>query len=147
MHITTAYLESVNPSCHYYPVGYDEAAWSKFREDVSDLRSRLSDDFGVDFCLSGESSIQDSTHGAEIGLPRVLVVGEGLVVPCIRVSNHERLYVITVLRRILPDTESRIAEVATRLGFRYTPESLFGLPFDQRDRVNGDLFNQLYDYV
>ena len=147
MLITTEYLQSVNPGCDYYPEGYDEAAWRKFRDGVSDLRVRLSDEFGFDFSLSGESSIQDSTHGAEIGLPRVLVVGEGPVVPCIRVSNHERLYVITVLRRISPDTESRIEAVAARLGFRYTPESLFGLPFDQRDRINGDLFNQLYDDV
>ena len=147
MLITKEYLQSVNPSCDYYPEGYDEAAWRRFRSDVSDLKARLSEEFGVDFSLSGESSIQDSTHGAEIGLPGVLVVGEGLAVPCIRVSNHERLYVITVLRRIRSDTESRIVAVADRLGFRYTPESLFGLPFDQRERINGDLFNQLYDYV
>jgi hypothetical protein len=147
MPITTEYLQSVNPACDYYPEGYDDAAWKKFRGDVSDLRDRLSCEFGADFSLSGESSIQDSTHGAEIGLPSLLVVGEGPVVPCIRVSNHGRLYVITVSRRISTDTESRIEAVAARLGFRYTPESLFGLPFDQRDRINGDLFNQLYDYV
>ena len=147
MPITTEYLESVNPSCVYYPDGYDEAAWRKFRCDVSDFRERLSDEFSLDFCLSGESSIQDSTHGAEIGFPEVLIVGEGQVVPCIRVSNHLRLYVITVARRITPDTESRVEAVAKQLGFRYTPESMFGLPFDQRDRINGDLFNQLYDYV
>lgn len=147
MLITTEYLQSVNPSCSCYPVGYDEAAWRKFCGDMSDLRARLSEEFGVDFNLSGESSIQDSTHGAEIGIPGVLIVGEGSVVPCIRASNHERLYIITVLRRISQDTESRIEAVAARSGFRYTPESLFGLPFDQRDRFNGDLFNQLYDYT
>lgn len=147
MPITIEYLESVNPSCDYYPDGYDEAAWRKFRGDVSEFRDRLSDEFSLDFSLSGESSIQDSTHGSEIGVPQILVVGEGQVIPCIRVSNHSRLYVITVARRITPDTESRVEAVAERLGFRYTPESIFGLPFDQRDRFNGDLFNQLYDYV
>lgn len=147
MSITTEYLQSVNPTCDYYPEGYDDAAWKKFRGDVSDLRDQLSGEFGADFSLSGESSIQDSTHGAEIVLPPLLVVGEGPVVPCIRVSNHRRLYVITVSRRISTDTEFRIEAVAARFGFRYTPESLFGLPFDQRDRINGDLFNQLYDYV
>lgn len=147
MRVTTEYLESVNPSCDYYPEGCDEAAWRKFRGDLSDFRQRLSDEFFLDFNLSSESSIQDSTHGAEIGFPSILVVGEGRVVPCIRVSNHARLYVITVSRRITPDTESRVETVAQRLGFRYTPESMFGLPFDQRDRFNGDLFNQLYDYV
>ena len=147
MPITTAYLESVNPDCDYYPEGCDEAIWRKYRSDVSDLRDRLSDEFGVVFSLSSESSIQDSTHGAEIGFPEVLIVGDGQVVPCIRVSNHQRLYVITVARRITSDTESRVEAVAERLGFRYTPEALFGLPFDQRERINGDLFNQLYDYV
>ena len=147
MPITTAYLESVNPDCDYYPEGYDEAIWRKYRGDVSDFRDRLSEEFGVVFSLSGESSIQDSTHGAEIGFPETLIVGEGQVVPSIRVSNHQRLYIITVSRRITSDTESRVEAVAEGLGFRYTPESLFGLPFDQRERINGDLFNQLYDYA
>jgi|APTNR8051073442_1049403.scaffolds.fasta_scaffold06895_8 hypothetical protein len=147
MPITIEQLESVNPGCDYYPDGYDEAAWRKFRGDVSDFRERLSVEFSLDFSLSGDSSIQDSTHGAEIGFPGILVVGEGQVVPCIRVSNHSRLYVITVARRITPETESSVETVAARLGFHYTPESMFGLPFDQRDRFNGDLFNQLYDYV
>jgi hypothetical protein len=147
MPITVEYLESVNPSCDDYPQGRDEAAWRTYRGEVSEFRARLSDEFGFDFSLSGESSIQDSTHGAEIGFPDELILGEGPVVPCIRISNHEKLYIITVVRRVSPDIEARVESVAEGLGFRYTPESLFGLPFDQRDRINGDLFNQLYDYV
>ncbi|MFC4994760.1 hypothetical protein [Rubritalea tangerina] len=47
----------------------------------------------------------------------------------------------------LKDTESHIEQVAEDYGFTYTPESLFGAPFDIRERITGDLFNQLYDYV
>jgi hypothetical protein len=55
--------------------------------------------------------------------------------------------VITVLRRISPETEARIERVAENVGFAYTPEGLFGEPFETRERHNGDLFTQLYDYV
>lgn len=144
MKITREYLEGVNPDGDLYPAGFDDLAWKVFRADLVALKARLSEEFGRGF---GLTEIQDSTHGAEIGFPDELVESRGEVVPMIRVSNHRRLYVITVSRRISVDTEARVESVASRLGFRYTPESLFGLPFDQRARTNGDLFNQLFDYV
>jgi hypothetical protein len=99
--------------------------------------------FGCEFKLT---HIQDSTHFAEIEIPRNLVIQKGDVFPCIRLSLFEDLYVIAVLRRIEKATEDLIETCAESFGFIYAPEPLFGLPFDLRDRCNGDLFNQVFDY-
>lgn len=147
MRLNLTQLAVVNPECEYFPSGYDRASWQTFRSEVQSFASSLSVEFSAEFSASGESNIQDATYGAEIYLPSSLVVGDGEVVPCIRVSNHQKLFIVTVARRVSEDTEARIESVAERLGFTYTPEAIFGEPFDTRDRINGDLFNQLYDYL
>ena len=147
MRLNLTQLAEVNPQCEYFPPGYDQAAWQVFRSEVQSFAASLSEEFSADFSVSGESHIQDATYGAEIYLPSSLIVGDGKVVPCIRVSNHQKLFIVTVARRVSEDTEARIESVAERLGFTYTPEAIFGEPFDTRDRINGDLFNQLYDYL
>jgi len=147
MRIAPDQLKLVNPSCEYYPPGFDQAAWKKFRENAMEFARQLAVEFAAPFQVSGEDLIQDSTHGAEIYLPDHLTIGEGKVISSIRVSNHQNLYVITVVRRVSQETETRFEQVAENAGFTYTPEGLFGEPFDTRARTNGDLFNQLYDYV
>lgn len=147
MRRTRSSLEQVNPSCEYHPPGHDEGAWKAFRGRVQEFSDKLTEEFEEAFIISGESHIQDSTHGAEIYLPSTLIIGEGAVIPCIRISNHDGLFVITVVRRVSNETELRIEGVAEKLGLSYAPESLFGEPFDLRQRANGDLFNQLFDYV
>ena len=140
------WLHSVNPECRHYPRGAGAEWYRDFVSSVERLAEALSAEVASTFvCETG--SIQDSTHGAEISLPESLILGSGDALPGIRVSNHGRLYVITVLRRITEGTERRIEQVAENHGFTYTPEPLFGEPFDVRERINGDLLNQLYDYV
>jgi hypothetical protein len=140
-------LHGVNPDCTCIPPGYDQAMRAALHADVVRFTHDLTTSFGFTFTFSGECPIQDSTVGAVIGIPSSLVIGEGPVIPCIRISNHQRLFVITVCRRISEETEKKIEDIAEPIGFLYTPESMFGEPFDTRERINGDLFNQLYDWV
>ncbi len=147
MRLNLKQLAEVNPQCEYFPSGFDNAAWQAYRSEVKSFATKLTEEFSADFSISGEFHIQDATYGAEIYLPDSLIVGAGKVIPCIRISNHRKLFVVTVARRVSQDTEARIEEVAERLGFTYTPEAIFGDPFDTRERSNEDLFNQLFDYV
>ena len=142
MRITAETAESVNLAFDEFPSDFDR---SKFRQDVTEFAFRLGAEFSAEF--KTDFSNQDCTFGAEIIFPNTLFDADKRPWPSIRVSNHQRLYVITVLRHLPEDFEDRIEHVAESVGFRYTPEHLFGLPFDQRDRINGDLFNRLYDYI
>jgi len=92
MRLNLIQLAEVNPQCEYFPPGYDQAAWQAFRSEVQSFAASLSEEFSAEFSVSGESHIQDATYGAEIYLPSSLVVGDGKVVPCIRVSNHQKLF-------------------------------------------------------
>ena len=61
-----AFLATVNPQLAEDPPGFD---WIAYRNQAQGLSSELSRRLGRTFRLSEATHIQDSTHGAEIGLP------------------------------------------------------------------------------
>jgi hypothetical protein len=142
MRLTPKDLERVNLAFDEFPDDFDR---SRFRRDVTEFAHRLSTEFGAQF--EPNFSNQDCTFGAELWFPPSLSSSDEGSLPGIRVSNHQRLFVILVVRQLREGIEDRVEQVAQSLGFRYTPEPIFGLPFDRRDRMNGDLFNRLYDYT
>ncbi|MFD2157277.1 hypothetical protein ACFSW8_00020 [Rubritalea tangerina] len=93
-------LKAINPTCDYYPNGSTIEEWQSLRKEIEDFTSELNKRFSNGFKLSSPGCIQDATYGAEIYLPTNLIIGSDAITPCIRVSNHGKLYIVTVSRRI-----------------------------------------------
>ena len=135
-------LKLINPNCNEQPEDFNA---EQFTQTANAFLLALSSSFKHQFEL--DLSIQDSTHGAEIGFPKSLITGIGAVHPCIRISKFCGLYTITMQTRISNETESNVRLIAEKLNYRYVPESIFGVSFEKMNRVDGGLFNQLFDYT
>lgn len=73
--------------------------------------------------------------------------GIGLGEAEIRLSNFGRLATITSEEKLPSDVIGQLAEQIRAAGYTYVPFAVFGEPFSKRQRCNGDLFMQLFDYV
>ena len=129
------YLATVNPSCDCYPSDWDFAAATR---EGRALHERLQSEFGSNVSFDGDGGIQDASFHAEI-----YIQPHGGV----RLSNFDQLATITWEERIPQPVLSRIIEIVQECGFTCVPFRLFGESFETRDRFNGDLFNQLFDYL
>ena len=130
-----AYLATVNPGCDDYPPDLDFAAATR---DARALHQRLQSEFGPDVSFDGDGAVQDASYHADIYIPP-----HG----GIRLSNFDHLATVIWEERIPQPVLSRIVQNVEECGYTYVPFRLFGESFETRDRQNGDLFNQLFDYL
>ena len=130
MVVTRDYLAGLNPTCYGYPAAFDYRAEKARVETLANALEALFSD------VSLTTGIQDANHHADVGF------GSGAV----RLSLFERLAVIlneeTCSSAVVTDVSERIEAC----GFTFVPWHFFGGPFKTRERFNGDLFNQLFDY-
>ena len=135
-------LEKINPAMLECPPGfrYETAA-----PQAQELRAVLEQNFQHSFDL--ELGIQNATFHAQLAIPPVLCTDSHVPQPAIRLSNFQKLAVITVEEKLITPTQQKMERIITGAGFRYIPFSVFGTSFTQRQRFTGDLFNQLFDYV
>ncbi len=142
--ITAESLASLLESLRSRPgvAAVDEA---ELQQDIRQFCKALSQAFSLNF-EDNVVYVQDSAHLAEIGIPSQLLSARAGTRSQIRVSRYFRLYVITAARNLLENTERLIEETASGQRFMYVPESLFGEPFDKRERFNHDAFNELFDF-
>lgn len=134
-----AYLAAVNPDHAYRPTGWDYAA---AMQEAESLYQHFQIEFGSGVYL--DKNVQSASYHAGISLPS----GIGIQPPgCeIRLSNFAHLAVITWEEGVSMQILVRIVELIEQGGYTYVPFRLFGEPFGTRQRCNGDLFNQFFDY-
>jgi hypothetical protein len=130
-----AYLGGVNPRCDYAPPDFDFIAAAR---EARTLHQRFLAEFGPGVSFDGDGGVQDASYHAGIYIPPH---GE------VRLSNFDHLATITREDCIPQPALSRIIRIVEASGYTYIPFRLFGECFDSRDRFNGDLFNQLFDYL
>lgn len=130
-----AYLATVNSGCDCYPPNWDFTAAT---QQARALHQRLQSEFGPDVSFDGDGAVQDASYHADIFIPPHAGV---------RLSNFDRLATATWEERIPQPVLSRIIQIVEECGYTYVPFRLFGESFETRDRHNGDLFNQLFDYL
>ncbi|HYF64611.1 MAG TPA: hypothetical protein VD886_17435 [Herpetosiphonaceae bacterium] len=135
-------LAAINPSLEECPPEFQyHSAALRAKDLCADLERAFNEPFPLDL------GIQDATFHASILIPPALSGPKTASHPSIRLSNFQRLAVITAEEQLRPDLRQAIAQALMRRGYRYLPFSVFGDSFATRERHNGDLFNQLFDYV
>lgn len=65
----------------------------------------------------------------------------------VRLSNFADLAAVLGEEKFPVDVLEAVIAALERHGYRYVPFAVFGLPFEEHERINGNLFNQLLDYV
>ena len=129
--ITTHDLAKLNPRCEYAPAGFDyPTAISSARAFFAAVRESFPE-------ALLDNQVQDATYHAGIS-----VSGSE-----IRLSNFGRLVAVTSEERLPRDTLSRLVRLIESAGYTYVPFGVFGEAFLTRERLTGDLFTQLFDYV
>jgi hypothetical protein len=135
-------LALINPTLEECPPEFQyQSAVLRARDLCADLEQAFHYPFALDL------GIQDATFHAIAGILPAGVSDTPLSHAAIRLSNFQRLAVITGEEHLLPAMHQTIIQVLTRRGYRYIPFSVFGDSFATLDRHTGDLFNQLFDYV
>ena len=129
--ITAQDLATLNPRCEYAPAGFDYAVAMSHARTLFELVRQSFPEALLD------NEVQDATYHAGISVSG----GE------IRLSNFGGLAVIISEERLAPETLSRLVSVIESVGYTYVPFKIIGQPFLTRERFNGDLFTQLFDYV
>lgn len=84
-----------------------------------------------------DENVQDATYHAGIFVPPTEV----------RLSNFGCLVTIVGEELLKREVNDRVIQIVECCGYTHVPFRLFGEPFVTRERFNGDLFNQLFDYV
>ena len=131
MEITKDYLESLNPTCFGEPKNITD--YHVRKANLLKLADTL-DGLGCpDKTMSFE---QDANHYASVG------IGYG----SLRFSRFDNLVAITHEEDFPPVLLKKVIEATEQHGFVYVPWHFFGEPFSTRERFNGDLFNQLFDW-
>jgi hypothetical protein len=134
------HLGRINPQMDEHPSEFNV---QQARTQAQQLHTALEQALGQS--LSLDLDIQDATYHAAIGLPRTLTLGQ--LQPAIRLSNFQRLAVITGEEGVPPDTRTLIMHLLAVHGYQYVLFAIFGRSFQERQRFNGDVFNSLFDYV
>ena len=130
-----AYLIAVNPRHQERPPDFD---FTIATQESKALFQRLRTELGSDVQFDGDGAVQDASYHSGISIPPR---GE------VRLSNFDHLATITWEECVPPETLSRVVQILGEFGYTYVPFRLFGEPFGTRERINGDLFNQLFDYL
>ena len=131
MKITKKYLESLNPTCYGDPENFGDYHIKKAK--ILKLADALAN---LGFSTVGVSFEQDSNHYASIS------VDHG----SLRFSRFDDLLVITHEERFPVALLRQVVEEVRNHGYIFVPWHFFGKPFATRERFNGDLFNQLFDW-
>ena len=131
MKVTKEYLKNVNPTCCGEPLNFVyEAEVIKMQQLANSLR-----ELGFEIRIS--SGIQDANFHADLGIGSYGAV---------RLSLFDSLVTITREERFPPDLLNQVIGKIEENDYVHVPWHFFGESFETRERVNGDLFNQLFDY-
>ncbi len=130
MVVTRDYLEGLNPTCYGEPAAFDYKTERSRAEALADSLKAVFLDVRL---VTGE---QDANFYANVSF------GCGAV----RLSLFGKLAVLLHEEACSPDSVAEVARRIEACGFTFVPWHFFGEPFKTRKRINGDLFNQLFDY-
>lgn len=138
-----AWLREVNPEHRERPEDdcvafYQQrvAAVSEFAARVN-ARARLAVPIVVDWP-------QDATMIAALVLPTGWCREGATGSTTVRFSHFARLFTVLGEGRLREDDRAWVLRTAAELDLCFVPEAVFA---DRGERFNGDLFNQLFDYV
>ena len=132
MEVTEKYLKSINPTLTNEPVNFSDYCVKV--QQIHVLAEKLVE-LG---CIEKITSFhQNSNHYADI------YTGYG----SLRFSKFENLVAITHEEKFPDNLLELVINAVRDDGYVYVPWEFFGESFSTRERINGDLFNQLFDYV
>jgi len=131
--ITKAELEAVNPAMEYAPSDFD---YSLVRKRALALTKSLSNSLGLSLKCGG--GIEDATFHSEIRLTQS---------SSLRLSNFCDLAVILGEETLTSEDIALIDECLIKSGYRLVRFTMFGSTAKEKERFNGVLFNQLFDYT